>query len=436
MKSCLIFSGKHETIKIFANIKVIMSTFSDFNLDPRIYKAISSCGYKQPTPIQAKSIPLLLNGDDLIGSSQTGTGKTATFLLPALQRLSNSRASSKARVLILTPTRELAAQITRATRAYGKFLKLNIVDIVGGVPYPQQIKMLSQKVDIIIATPGRLLDHMKSRRLDLSEIEMFILDEADRMLDMGFIDDVKLIAKSTPRKRQTVLFSATFDNSLQNEVKYLLNQPKQVDVALQKTDTNLITQHLYIADSIKHKKLLLEHLIKSENIYKAIIFTATKRGAESLASELKEKGYSSYPLHGDLKQNLRNKTITRLRKGEIQFVIATDVIARGIDITDISHVINFDLPKFSEDYVHRIGRTGRAGRTGIAISFALPDDYDYLQKIERFTAQKLQTMMIEGLEPKKQFEIKQVKKKPFKKKHYRSKPKIQGKPKAKDKSRN
>jgi superfamily II DNA/RNA helicase len=376
-------------------------TFAELNLNENIFKAIDACGYTIPTPIQAHSIPHILTGGDVVASAQTGTGKTAAFVLPALHRLTLSKKSSKPRVLILTPTRELASQITEAASKYGKFLRFNIVSLVGGMPYRQQLRELSGQVDIIVATPGRLLDHMDNKKLDLSGIEMLILDEADRMLDMGFIDDVKDIAKATPATRQTLLFSATVDSKLSGIVRQLLNEPKRIDLSEAIMAPALIEQKLYLADNMQHKNRLLQHFLDNENIFKAIIFTATKINADQLAQQLRNQGYEALPLHGDLKQNVRNKTVEQLRRGKVQFLVATDVAARGIDINDVTHVINYDLPKFAEDYVHRIGRTGRAGKEGIAISFIQPLDTRHLQKIERFIGEKLEFSVIEGLEPTK-----------------------------------
>jgi superfamily II DNA/RNA helicase len=376
-------------------------TFAQFNLDDKIFKAIEACGYTTPTPIQIRSIPDIMLGRDLVASAPTGTGKTAAFVLPALHRLTLTKSAKKPRILILTPTRELASQITEGVSKYGKFLNFKIISLVGGMPYRQQLRELSGPVDVVVATPGRLLDHMDNKRLDLSGIEMLILDEADRMLDMGFIDDVKDIAKATPATRQTLLFSATVDDKLAGVIRQLLKDPKRIDFSNEKMAPPLIKQEIYLADNFQHKNRLLQHFLDNENIFKAIIFSATKINCDQLANELQNKGYEAAPLHGDLKQNVRNKTVDQLRRGKIQFLVATDVAARGIDINDVTHVINYDLPKFSEDYVHRIGRTGRAGKEGIAISLVLPLDARHLQKIERYIGQKLEFSVIEGLEPTK-----------------------------------
>lgn len=367
-------------------------SFVQLNLDPNINKALSACGYTTPTPIQAQSIPDILNGKDLVASAQTGTGKTAAFVLPALHRLSTQKPSKKPRVLILTPTRELATQIMKAASLYGKFLRFNIVSLVGGMPYHHQIKDLARGADIIVATPGRLMDHMEQKRVDLSEVGMLVLDEADRMLDMGFVEDVEYIAKLTPANRQTLLFSATVDKKLATIVRHLLKNPVRIDLSSEKLAAPKIRQEIYKANSQQHKMRLLNHFLNDNSIYKAIIFTATKVSADKLAMQLRDRGFSAAALHGDLKQNVRNRTLEQLRKGGIQFLVATDVAARGIDVSDITHVVNFDLPRFCEDYVHRIGRTGRAGKDGVAISFLLPTDMRHLQRIERFISQRLKIM--------------------------------------------
>jgi superfamily II DNA/RNA helicase len=386
-------------------------SFIQLNLNSNISKAIQACGYTDPTPIQLRSIPDIIKGRDMVACAQTGTGKTAAFVLPALHLLSEPRPGTKPRVLILTPTRELATQIMDAVGKYGKFMQINMVSLVGGMPYKQQLRGLSRAVDIIVATPGRLLDHMKNRRLDLSTIQMLILDEADRMLDMGFIDDVNLIAKATPVSRQTLLFSATVDNKLNTVVKQLLQEPVRIDLSNENISPLKIKQAIYIADNPQHKAQLLQHFINDGNMFKAIIFSATKVNADKITKQLRAQGHSAAALHGDLKQNVRNRTIDEMRRGKIQFLIATDVASRGIDITDISHVINYDLPKFHEDYVHRIGRTGRAGKSGIAISFALPEDGRNLQGIERFIGQKIELSTVAGLEATKSFNFSATKQK-------------------------
>lgn len=376
-------------------------TFENLQLVSPILKAINQCGYNEPTQIQAEAIPKALAGRDLLASAQTGTGKTAAFVLPMLQRLS---ASSKgrnrsARALVLTPTRELAVQITQAARTYGKYLRVRCTTIFGGMPFREQIKALSQAPDIIIATPGRLLDHMDHGRIDLSHLEIFVLDEADRMLDMGFIDDVKRISAGVPDDCQTLLFAATIGSATAKLAQGLMEDPERIQITPEKITHEAIEQRLHLADNLQHKNRLLKRLCADSSVTKAIIFSATKSGADSLAHNLSEQGYPAAALHGDMTQNARNRTVLRMRHGKIRLLVATDVAARGLDVTGISHVINFDLPRFAEDYVHRIGRTGRAGESGIAISFALRSEFQYLARIERYMGQNLSVQTIPGLEP-------------------------------------
>ena len=364
-------------------------TFTDLQLHPKILQAIADCGYNKPTQIQARAIPAILNGEDVLGSAQTGTGKTAAYILPALQLLAKKKSSGKPRILILSPTRELSIQITKVIGKYAKFLQVNVVNIVGGIPYGKQIKNLSRANDIIIATPGRLLDHMNRKRPDLSGIEMLVLDEADRMLDMGFIQPIKKIALATPQTRQTILFSATAEDRLVSIIKNLLKKPVRINISPEKTNTKLIKQELYFMNDNNHKKSFLQKLLNNNEIEKAIIFSATKRNAKKLTTQLCFNGHKAGAIHGDLKQNARNRTLDNFRRGEIKYLVATDVASRGIDVIDISHVINYDLPRFSEDYVHRIGRTGRAGKTGTAISMALHSERQYLRSIEKYIGQKI-----------------------------------------------
>lgn len=369
-------------------------TFSQLDLHASINKALTICGYTNPTLVQAQSIPDILNGKDVAVSAQTGSGKTAAFVLPALQQLTTQQRAKKTRVLILTPTRELANQISKAASLYGKFLQFNIVDLVGGMPYHQQIRNLARGADIIVATPGRLLDHIEQKRVDLSNIQMLVLDEADRMLDMGFIDDVHAIANLTPANRQTLLFSATLDNKLVSITRRLLKNPVRIDLSNERITAPQIRQELYKTSNAQYKFRLLKHFLNEANIYKAIIFSATKINADKLANQLRDEGFAAAALHGDLRQNVRNRTIDQLRRDKIQILVATDVAARGIDISDITHVINYDLPRFCQDYVHRIGRTGRAGKSGIAISFVLPTDVRHVQRIERYIGQHLKLMSV------------------------------------------
>ncbi|MDM8560604.1 DEAD/DEAH box helicase [Candidatus Parabeggiatoa sp. HSG14] len=376
-------------------------SFENFDLHPTILKAVRQCGYTTPTPIQSEGIPKVLEGSDIIASANTGTGKTATFVLPALQRFTKRRFKKlygKPSVLILTPTRELATQVSQAIRNYGKNLRFSSVILVGGMPYEPQLRSLSRQIDIVVATPGRLLDLITRRNVDLSHVNMLVLDEADRMLDMGFVDEVNKIANFTPNDRQTLLFTATWDENLARLAHRLLNEPERIKIETQYTQKN-IEQRLHVADNFEHKNRLLQHLLDDDELTQAIIFSATKIGADTLAQDLKSQGYAAAALHGDMKQGARNRTLTNMRRGKLRLLVATDVAARGIDLTSVSHVINFDLPRFAEDYVHRIGRTGRAGANGTAISFALPDDGLHLDRIERFTKQQIPQYEIEGLEP-------------------------------------
>jgi len=376
-------------------------SFETLNLSEPILKAIAACGYTEPTPIQAQSIPLAIQGKDLIGSAQTGTGKTASFVLPALERLlvPSTKNGKGPRILVLTPTRELANQVTDAVRSYGKFMRVRCGSILGGMPYREQMALLSQPVDIIVATPGRLIDHLDRRSINFSRLELLILDEADRMLDMGFSEDVDRIAAAAPSDRQTLLFTATMDDAMAQLAKRLLQNPVRVAVENKEASELKIEQRLHVTDDMRHKNRLLQHLVADASVTKAIIFSATKRDADQLASELYAQGHAAAALHGDMSQGARNKTIINMRRGKVRFLVATDVAARGLDVTGISHVINFDLPKFAEDYVHRIGRTGRAGATGIAISFCSMNEVAYLDRIERFTGKTLPQSVIPGLEP-------------------------------------
>lgn len=376
-------------------------SFKNLKLASPILKAIDECGYAAPTPVQAQSIPKVLAGQDLIASARTGTGKTAAFILPGLQHLSACCPDRKRgpRALVLTPTRELAEQITQSARGYGKYLRVESTTIVGGMPYPKQIKALSKSPDLVIATPGRLLDHLERGRINLSGLKLLVLDEADRMLDMGFIEDVEKIVRSTPPGRQTLLFAATLNNTIVKLARRILKHPERVEIAAAKTTHELIEQRLHVADNLKHKHRMLKHLIADPGMTKAIIFSATKRDADNLARELYAQGHAAAALHGDMSQGARNRTMRSMRRGKIRLLVATDVAARGIDVAGISHIINFDLPKCAEDYVHRIGRTGRAGASGVAISFASSKEFNELSRIERYIGETLPEQVVPGLEP-------------------------------------
>ncbi len=377
-------------------------SFEDLNLNPSILKAIAESGYTEPTPIQEQAIPEVLGGHDIMASAQTGSGKTAAFILPALHRLAtpSTMPGKGPRVLVLTPTRELAQQVCDAATKYGKNMRFKIISILGGMPYPVQNRLLSGQVDILVATPGRLIDHLERGRIDFSRLEMLVLDEADRMLDMGFVDDVERIAQATPATRQTLLFSATLDGVVGNLASRLLKTPKRISVSAAKDKHENIEQRMMFADDVAHKNKMLSHLLTETEVNQAIVFTATKRDADGLADQLSAQGHSVAALHGDMSQRERNRTLLNMRNGNVRILVATDVAARGLDVRGISHVINFDLPKFAEDYVHRIGRTGRGGSSGIAISFASNRDAQLLKRIERYTEQSIKMHTIEGLEPK------------------------------------
>ena len=375
--------------------------FADLNLDKNILSALQAAGYDSPTPIQAQSIPTALADKDIMASAQTGSGKTAAFLLPSLQKIvkRSEKPGKGPRVLVLTPTRELAAQVEKNAQIYAKNMKwVRSVTLVGGSSFGQQIKAMSKPIDIIVATPGRLMDHMRSGRVDFDRLEVLILDEADRMLDMGFIDDIETIVAATPEDRQTLLFSATWDGAVGKLARKLTKNPEVIEIEREDKQGKIDEQLLYCDDK-NHKNRLLDHILRDANIDQCVIFTSTKAMTEVLADELYEKGFAANCLHGDMPQGWRNRTLMDLRKGRCKILVATDVAARGIDVPTITHVINYDLPKQAEDYVHRIGRTGRAGRSGLAISFAEVNEYMAVHKIERYIGRKLPEITIEGLEP-------------------------------------
>ncbi|HFC6798403.1 TPA: DEAD/DEAH box helicase [Neisseria meningitidis] len=375
--------------------------FADLNLDKNILSAVSSEGYESPTPIQAQAIPSALEGRDIMASAQTGSGKTAAFLLPTLQRLTkrSEKPGKGPRALVLTPTRELAAQVEKNALAYAKNMRwFRTVSIVGGASFGYQTRALSKPVDLIVATPGRLMDLMQSGKVDFARLEVLILDEADRMLDMGFIDDIETIVEATPEDRQTLLFSATWDGAVGKLARKLTKDPEIIEVE-RVDDQGKIEEQLLYCDDMRHKNRLLDNILRDANIDQCVIFTSTKAMTEVIADELYEKGFAANCLHGDMPQGWRNRTLMDLRKGRCKILVATDVAARGIDVPTITHVINYDLPKQAEDYVHRIGRTGRAGRTGIAITFAEVNEYVKVHKIEKYINRKLPELTIEGMEP-------------------------------------
>jgi superfamily II DNA/RNA helicase len=377
--------------------------FASLGLSPAIAKAVAETGYTDPTPVQSAAIPAALARQDLLVSSQTGSGKTAAFMLPALETLSTAPTvrGYGPRMLVLTPTRELALQVTKAAETYGKFMRrVRVVSILGGMPYPVQNRLLKGPVDILIATPGRLLDHMRAGRIDFARLEILVLDEADRMLDMGFIEDIEAVVAATPSSRQTLLFSATLDGTVGALARKLTRDPKRIEISTAQTRHENISQVLHYADDQRHKMRLIDHYLRGIDVDQAIVFTSTKRAADEVADALSSQGFSAAALHGDMNQGQRNRTLGNVRRGNIKILVATDVAARGIDVQTITHVFNFDLPRVAEDYVHRIGRTGRAGRSGIAISLAGVRDHAQVKQIERLTAQPINVQVVPGLEPK------------------------------------
>jgi ATP-dependent RNA helicase RhlE len=378
--------------------------FSELNLAPAILKAVLEQGYDTPTPIQAQAIPAVLEGRDLLGGAQTGTGKTAAFTLPMLHRLSMSRSAQNKfggtgiRVLVLTPTRELAAQVEESVRTYGKYLQLTSTVIFGGVGMNPQISKLRKGVDILVATPGRLLDLQQQGMLDLGQVQMLILDEADRMLDMGFIHDVKKILALVPKEKQSLLFSATFSDEIRDLAANLLNDPLHIQVTPRNTTVQRITQVIHPVGRAK-KKALLAHIITENKWSQVLVFTRTKFGANSVAEFLEKNGITAMALHGNKSQSARTQALAGFKSGEVRALVATDIAARGIDIDDLPHVVNYEIPNVSEDYVHRIGRTGRAGADGQAVNFVCLDEEGFMKDIEAFTKQNINVEIVEGFGP-------------------------------------
>jgi ATP-dependent RNA helicase RhlE len=375
-------------------------TFQSLGLIEPIVRAVNELGYTTPTPIQAQSIPIILKGNDLLASAQTGTGKTASFVLPLLQKMSQQpRArSNTTKVLILTPTRELAAQVYDNIMQYNRHLKLRAEVVFGGVKINPQMRKLCPGVELLVATPGRLLDLHQQKALRLDEVDTFVLDEADRMMDMGFIHDIKRIIKLMPRQRQTLLFSATFSNEIRTLAKTLLNQPKEVDVAPRNTAVVAIKQLVHPVDKRK-KPDLLSHLIHSNRWGQTLVFSRTKHGANKLVKQLAENRIHAAAIHGNKSQSQRTKALAEFKSGDVHILVATDIAARGIDIEKLPCVVNFDLPQVPEDYVHRIGRTGRAGEIGLAVSLVSADEVGQLNAIERVINKKLDRIEIEDFEP-------------------------------------
>lgn len=398
-------------------------SFSALGLSDEIVRAVTAQGYTQPTPIQLQAIPAVLAGQDVLAAAQTGTGKTAGFTLPILHQLSTTVVKSNnvivnanpafrsnttvvkrasggrhpIRSLILTPTRELAAQVEESVQNYGKYLNLNSMTVYGGVNINPQIQRLKGRIDILVATPGRLLDHVQQRTVDLSQVEILVLDEADRMLDMGFIRDIRRILTLLPRQRQNLLFSATFSDEIKSLATGLLHQPVTIEVERRNATPDLVAQKVYPVDR-ERKRELLSYLIKTNNWYQALVFTRTKHGADRLVKQLTQDDISALAIHGNKSQAARTKALSRFKEGNVQVLVATDIAARGIDISELLHVVNFELPNVPEDYVHRIGRTGRAGAEGEAVSLVCIDEQDLLRNIERLIKRSLPKEIVDGFE--------------------------------------
>jgi ATP-dependent RNA helicase RhlE len=378
--------------------------FEDLGLAEPLLRAVHEHGYDTPTPIQLQAIPAVLKGGDLLAGAQTGTGKTAGFTLPMLQRLMatagtrDARGKLPVRALILTPTRELAAQVEESVRVYGKYSKLTSMVMFGGVGMQPQIDKLRRGVDILVATPGRLLDHHGQRTLDLSHVEIFVLDEADRMLDMGFVHDIKKVLAVLPKKKQSLLFSATFSDEIKDLADRLLNAPALIEVARRNQTAENIAQKMHPVGRDR-KKELLAHLIKTGDWHQVLVFTRMKHGANRLTDYLNEAGVSAMAIHGNKSQTARTKALGDFKKGDLRVLVATDIAARGIDIDQLPHVVNFELPNVPEDYVHRIGRTGRAGASGEAISLVCVDEEGFLRDIEKLIKRSVPRETVPGFEP-------------------------------------
>jgi len=388
-------------------------SFNKLGLSKPLLKAISEQGYSNPTPIQKQAIPVILNKKDVLAGAQTGTGKTAGFTLPILEMMSKtagSKGKRPVRTLILTPTRELATQVHDNVVAYGKYLPFKSTVVFGGVGINPQIGNFRRGVDIVVATPGRLLDHIGRKTVDLSKIEFLVLDEADRMLDMGFIHDIKKVLALLPKKRQNLLFSATFSQEIKKLADSLLNAPQLIEVAQRNTASELVEQLVHPVDKTR-KRALLSHLIKQGKWNQVLVFTRTKHGANKLSGQLEKDGISSAAIHGNKSQGARTKALANFKSGAVKVLVATDIAARGIDIDQLPYVVNFELPNISEDYVHRIGRTGRAGSEGIAVSLVCVDELQYLKDIEKLLKRKIPQERVEGYEPDPTIKPEPVKKK-------------------------
>jgi ATP-dependent RNA helicase RhlE len=375
-------------------------TFDELGLADPLLRAVRDTGYTTPTAIQVQAIPAVLRGVDVMGAAQTGTGKTAGFTLPLLQLLNDKSPvqNNRARALVLTPTRELAAQIEDSVKTYGKYVKLRSAVVFGGVPINPQMKKLRGGVDVLVATPGRLLDLYQQNAVRFDDLEILVLDEADRMLDMGFIHDIRKIIALLPKQRQNLMFSATFSDDIRQLAKTITRDPVEIDVAPRNSAVDIIEQTVYPVDKAR-KADLLSHLIRSQNWYQILVFSRTKHGADKLVKRLARDEINAAAIHGNKSQPQRTKALAAFKHNKIQVLVATDIAARGIDIEQLSHVINFDLPNVPEDYVHRIGRTGRAGASGAAISLVSADESKQLRDIERLLKRPIQRLVIEGYEP-------------------------------------
>lgn len=376
-------------------------TFASLALADPLLRAINDTGYTTPTPIQAQAIPAVLKGEDVLAAAQTGTGKTAGFTLPILHQLLSSplkkQQAGQPRVLILTPTRELAAQVEASVRLYSKHTKLRSMVLFGGVNINPQINALRKPIDIVVATPGRLLDHVSQKTIDLSAVETVVLDEADRMLDMGFIRDIRRILKLIPEQRQSLLFSATFSDEIRQLAGNFLRNPTEVSVAARNTASELITQNV-VFTAQRHKRDLVSHIIRQSSWHQVLVFCRTKHGANRLADKLTKDGLNAAALHGNKSQAARTRALDGFKTGKVVVLVATDIAARGLDIDQLPHVINFELPQVAEDYVHRIGRTGRAGSEGNALSLVDPSETRQLKAIERLIKRTIDPIEIEGFE--------------------------------------
>lgn len=376
-------------------------SFNNLGLSVGLLKAIKEQGYDTPTPIQEKAIPIILQKKDVLAGAQTGTGKTAGFTLPMLELLSRAKHKTqqhKVKALILTPTRELASQVEESVRLYGKHMPYKSVVIFGGVKINPQIVALRKGVDIVVATPGRLLDHISQKTINLSHVDFLILDEADRMLDMGFVNDIKKVIAVLPKERQTLLFSATYSDDIKKLSNQFLKSPTLIEVARANTSSEIVKQAVYHVDK-ERKRELLTHLINEGKWKQVLVFTRTKHGANRLSGQLEKDGISAAAIHGNKSQNARTKALADFKKGEVRVLVATDIAARGIDIDQLPHVVNYELPNVSEDYVHRIGRTGRAGHTGEAISLVCVDEDDFLNSIEKLIKKDIPKVWLKGFKP-------------------------------------